>query len=150
MLDISEFSSANIFFSSVGQRRKKYRWIREKECSKSTLNPMELRILYIFDRKAHAGNKCSRLDSRLCTSVVTIHRFIYCDKFSKSKTHAITDTYCTFLPHYNALVLISTKTVFIHETCAHADSVFLSKLKEKYGLFVDFEFLTEMGSWGIN
>ena len=23
-------------------------------------------------------------------------------------------------------------------------------LKEKFGLFVDFEFLTEMGSWGTN
>ena len=41
---------------------------------------MELSILYIFDGKAHAGklcgNICSRLDCRLCTSVVMIHRLL--------------------------------------------------------------------------
>ena len=29
-------------------------------------------------------------------------------------------------------------------------SGFQSSLKEKFGLFVDFEFLTEMGSWGTD
>ena len=30
------------------------------------------------------------------------------------------------------------------------EAVLVKKLKEKFGLFVDFEFLTEMGSWGTD
>ena len=78
---------------------------------------MELSILYMFDGKAHAGNKMLTIGLQAMyigcndTSVIVIN-------FRKSKTHAITDTYCRCGVHLHLLTNIVTS--FAH-ALTHTD-----------------------------
>ena len=57
-------------FRQLAKEGRQVGEFRENEISKATLHTMELGILYTFYGKANAWNKGSRLERKLCTSLV--------------------------------------------------------------------------------
>ena len=83
-------------FLSVSQRKKKDRWIERDKCSKTTLHPPGIWYFVYFSCESPCLEQGFASGAQamyiVCsdTSAIVIN-------FPKSKTHAITDTYCISL-----------------------------------------------------